>query len=107
MRTLQDIFGVNQNYLHDAANARDLFDLFTPFNVSGSNNVATGNFELVVSGVILGRTNVVQSNGALGSPWLPLATNTLPVNSLSNYFRVTDPDAAGATNRFYRVLQLP
>ena len=107
VRTLQDIFGVNQSYLHDAANARDLFDLFTPFNVSGSNNVATGNFELVVSGVILGRTNVVQSNGALGSPWLPLATNTLPVNSLSNYFRVTDPGTAGATNRFYRVLQLP
>ena len=47
------------------------------------------------------------SSDLLGSPWLPLATNTLPVNSLSNYFRVTDPGTAGATNRFYRVLQLP
>lgn len=104
VRTMQDIFGVNQSYLHDAANAQDLLDLFTPFSVSGTNNPATGGFELLVGGVIPGRTNVVQAASQLGG-WSGLATNALPLNALSNQFRLTDPGATGAVSRFYRVLQ--
>ncbi len=106
VRTMQDIFGVNQTYLHDAANAADLFDLFAPFSVAGTNNPATGGFELLVGGVIPGRTNVVQAATQPGS-WTGFATNVLSVNALSNQFRAADPGTAGAVGRFYRVLQLP
>jgi hypothetical protein len=106
VRTLQDIFGVNQSYLNDAANATDLFDLFTPFGVTGTNNPVSGGFDLLTTGVIPGRTNVVQVATVLTN-WSSLSTNTLPANAVSNQFRVTDANAAGATTRFYRVLQLP
>lgn len=106
VRTMQDVFGVNQTYLNDAANAADLFDLFAPFSVAGTNNPATGGFELLIGGVIPGRTNVVQAATQLGG-WSGLATNLLPLNTLSNQFRATDSGAAGAASRFYRVLQLP
>ena len=106
VRTLQDIFAVNQSYLNDAANATDLFDLFTPFGVSGTTNPVSGGFDLLTTGVIPGRTNVVQVATVLTN-WSSISTNTLPANALSNQFRVTDANAAGATSRFYRVLQLP
>ncbi|NDB77894.1 MAG: hypothetical protein EB141_19990, partial [Verrucomicrobia bacterium] len=94
VRTLQDIFGVNQTYLNDAANAADLFDLFAPFSVAGTNNPTTGSFELRVGGVIPGRTNVVQAANQLGG-WSSLSTNALPLNALSNQFRASDVGAAG------------
>ncbi|GDY19468.1 acid phosphatase [Verrucomicrobiota bacterium] len=106
VRTMQDIFGVNQTYLADATNARDLFDLFTPFAVASAPQPAANAFQLEVTGVILGKTNLLQMSAALPA-WTTIATNVLPVNALSNRFQFTDTFPTATANRFYRVLQLP
>ena len=105
LRTMQDIFGV-QPYLGGAANAPDLFDLFTPFSVPAAAYSAMGGFQLTVTGVIPGRTNLVQMT-TTPPAWTTVATNVLPINALSNSFLYSDPTASGAVNRFYRVVQLP
>ena len=106
VRTMQDIFGVNQTYLADAANARDLFDLFPPFALTGAVWPTPSRVQFNATGVIPGRTNLVQVSGALPA-WTTIATNVLPLNALSNRFQFTDTLPAGPGQRFYRVLQLP
>ena len=106
VRTMQDVFGVNQSYLGGAASAADLFDLFSPFTLSGTNSASANGVDLTVAGVSPGRTNLVQMSAELAN-WSSIATNALSLNAPSNSYRITDVSGLGAANRFYRVLQLP
>ena len=105
LRTVQDIFGVRP-YLGDAANATNLFDLFTPFSLQTPSYATATGFQLTVTGVIPGKTNLLQTSTLNPPGWVSLATNVLPVNTLSNSFTAIDPPM-GAVNRVYRVIQLP
>ena len=107
VRTMQDVFGVNQSYLNDAANARDLFDLFREFRLAPPVRAAANQIQLTVTGgVIPGKTNWVQVS-ADARAWTTIATNALPLNTPVNGFQITDLLPAGVVNRFYRVLQRP
>lgn len=70
------------------------------------NNPAAGGFDLLVQGVIPGKTNLLQASTTLMN-WITVSTNVLPLNAPSNTFGVADTSAGGVVNRFYRVLQLP
>lgn len=107
VRTMQDIFGVNQSYLNDAVHARDLFDLFSELRLAPPVIRAGGPVRLsVTGGVIPGRTHWVETS-VNARTWTAIATNVLPVNSPTNLFEITDAAATGAPQRFYRVRLAP
>jgi hypothetical protein len=100
LRTLQEILGVGP-LLGDAANATDLSDLFATFSIANS-GVSVGGFQFSLTGVVPGRTNVVEASTDL-STWTPISTNVSATNSLN----VLDPDAANFGKRFYRAREVP
>jgi len=99
LRTLQEIFGVGP-WLGDAINATDLGDLFSRYAIDRI-NVTNGTVWLRVSGVVPGRTNVVQTSADLVH-WTAISTNAVS----TNVFTVSDANASAAS-RFYRLQQLP
>ncbi|HEX3797794.1 MAG TPA: alkaline phosphatase family protein [Verrucomicrobiae bacterium] len=110
LRTMQEIFGVGP-LLRDAANAQDLSDLFvqpqaiTHYSSLGVRNffhAPDGSVQFDVEGAIPGKTHVVQMSTDLVN-WSNVCTNTPSTNS----FYISDPSAIGASQRFYRVMQMP
>jgi len=100
LRTLQRIFEVGP-LLGDASNARDLEDLFAPLAITELLRLTNGGFRLTVSGVIPGRTNLVQASTNL-TAWTSISTNITSTNT----FVVVDAQASFG-RRYYRVLQRP
>ena len=98
LRTLQEVFGVGP-LLGDAANAIDVGDLFCRYAID---EVMTtdGIVRLHATGVIPGRTNIVQASADLVH-WLNTSTNVVTTNS----FVVDETFTLPA--RFYRLTQLP
>ncbi len=104
LRTIQEIFGVTP-LLSDAADATDLSDLFSQysqFRISSIVRLNDGTVRLTATGVIPGRTNLVQASSDLVN-WTPVSTNI----SATNTFTVTDAATANSPARFYRLVQLP
>ncbi|SRR5258706_11038305 len=73
-----------------------------PILLSAPQMVA-GKFQFSVSGLTIGKTNIVQAttNIASSSNWVALATNVASTNTMSF------TNAAVATRNFFRVLQMP
>lgn len=63
---------------------------------------SNGEFQLALSGLVPGKTNLIQGSGNL-IDWVNLKTNTAS-SSQENFI---DPASASLLFRFYRVLQLP
>lgn len=101
LRTMQEMFGVTP-WLGDAANATDLSDLFTQFAITAVGKSTNGAFQLIVSGVVPGRTNIVQTSTNL-TDWLNIYTNW---NS-TNWFPVSDLSATNHVAHFYRAVEMP
>ena len=101
LRTMQEIFGVSP-WLGDAANATDLSDLFTRFAINPAGLVTNGAFRLNITGVVPGRTNVVEASTNLVA-WSAVSTNW----SASNSFSVVDSAATNRACQFYRVRETP
>jgi hypothetical protein len=101
LRTIQEIFGVTP-LLGNAANAPDLSDLFSRYQITNVSKTAAGKLVLTASGVIPGRTNLVQASTNLAH-WVTLKTNSVPTNT----FTFIDTTATNFNSRFYRLLQLP
>jgi hypothetical protein len=98
LRTMQEIFGVSP-LLRDAANATSLSDLFAPYAIQISART-NGTVQLSISGVVPGRTNLVQTSTNL-SNWQAISTNWAPTNS----FAITNQPATNNSARFYRVIE--
>ena len=66
---------------------------------------ASGQFQFTLSGLVIGKTNVIQASTNLGSPanWIPLKTN-VAVAGTTNFL---DTAATNLNLRFYRVIELP
>lgn len=101
LRTFQEIFNVGP-LLRDAANATDLIDLFTVYQIKGMTNLSNGACQFIVDGTTAGKTNIVERSADLLS-WTPISTNVAATFSLT----ITDPAATGFRSRFYRSHQLP
>jgi phosphatidylinositol-3-phosphatase len=101
LRTFQEIFGVTP-LLGDAANATDLSDLFSRFEVGSVVRLPGGGLRVTAAGVIPGRTNLVQTSSDLIT-WTSISTNAVGTNT----FTVTDGLATDSSPRFYRLVQLP
>jgi hypothetical protein len=101
LRTFQEVFGVTPP-LGDAANATDLSDLFSRFELSGIVPLANGFVQLTARGVIPGRTNLVQACDDMTN-WISISTNVVWTNT----FTVTDNDAPNCDMCYYRLMQLP
>jgi phosphatidylinositol-3-phosphatase len=99
LRTMQEIFGVGP-LLGDAANQTDLSDLFTPYGFSSIIRLADGRVELTATGVVPGRTNVVEESADLAA-WAPISTNSVPANT----FTFVDFGATNAPVRYYRLVE--
>jgi hypothetical protein len=108
LRTMQEIFGVRP-FLAAAATATSLGDLFRDDPVS-TNNLrlmagaapTNGQFQFTLTGLRLGKTNVVRASTNL-SNWVLLRTNV----ATSNTMDFTDPAAGNFIQRFYQMLELP
>jgi hypothetical protein len=98
LRTLQEIFGVGP-LLGDAANASNLSDLFlnAELRLAAFLNPMNGLPQLTLTGLIAGKTNVIQSSSNLAN-WLSLSTNVATTNAL----RFTDAANTNGHLRFYR-----
>ena len=101
LRTFQEIFGV-EPLLGDAANATDLSDLFLSYSIANAAYLSNGAFELNLTGVLPGKTNILQVSTDLYS-WIPISTNVSATNTLT----VLDAGAANYSRRYYRFIQLP
>ena len=101
LRTFQEILGVTP-LLGDAANATSLSDLFSRFEISAVVQRPGAGTQLTATGVIPGRTNLVQASGNL-TEWTSISTNAVETNT----FTVTDTAATKFNPRFYRLVQLP
>ncbi len=66
---------------------------------------ASGQFQFTLSGLVVGKTNVIQASTNLGSPtnWISLKTNVAVATS-TNFL---DTAATNLNLRFYRVIELP
>jgi hypothetical protein len=95
---MQEIFGVSP-LLRDAANATSLSDLFAPYTIQISART-NGTVQLSISGVVPGRTNLVQTSTNLLN-WQAVSTNWTPTNS----FAITNLLATNNPARFYRVIE--
>jgi hypothetical protein len=101
LRTLQEIFGVTP-LLGDAAAANDLADLFSQFAVTDAVRLTNGGFQFTATGLIPGRTNLIQRSPNLAD-WTAISTNV----SYSNTLIFVDGPIDRAGKRYYRVLRLP
>src|SRR5207249_11411203 len=108
LRTMQEIFGLRP-FLAAAATVTSLGDLFRDDPVSTNNlrliavpSQPNGQFQLTLTGLTLGRTNVVHASTNL-SNWVLLRTNV----ATSNTMKFTDPAAGNFIQRFYQSLELP
>ena len=102
-----DVFHVNQSSLIAAANARDLLDLVSEVRLAPPVLGVAGQVQLsVTGGVIPGKTNWVQSS-TNARAWQTIATNVLPLNTLTNRFQNADLISVSAVKRFYRVRRGP
>ena len=108
LRTMQEIFGVRP-FLAAAATATSLGDLFRDDPVSWNNlrlmagaAQTNGQFRFTLTGLTLGKTNVVKASTNL-SNWVLLRTNI----ATSNTMDFTDPAAGNFIQRFYQMLELP
>jgi hypothetical protein len=101
LRTFQEIFGV-MPLLGDAANATDFADLFCRYRLTNFTKGVTGAVQFDVTGVIPGKTNLIQVSNDL-STWISIRTNSVALNN----FSVTDSSATNSSQRFYRAVQLP
>lgn len=99
LRTVQEIFGVGP-LLGDAAYATDLSDLFSRLELSGIVNMPGFGVQLTATGVIPGKTNLVQASEDL-IHWTSISTNSVATNR----FTVTDSAATNFNARFYRLVQ--
>lgn len=99
LRTLEEIFGVGP-LLGDAANARDLGDLFQFYGFRSITPLPGGGISLAAVGVVPGRTNLVQASTDLGQ-WATISTNCVS----SNTFTVVDYSARNYAARYYRLVQ--
>jgi len=98
LRTMQEIFGVRP-YLGAAATASPLNDLFKDLSlfVTQSNGAPVVRLENIVPGT----TNYVQASSDLVN-WTTISTNVA-----TNAISIVDPGATGASQRFYRAIELP
>lgn len=101
VRTLQEIFGVTP-LLGDAANATNLSDLFSKYSATSFAPLPDIGFRFTVTGVIPGKSNVIQFSTNLIT-WSSIATNVVATNN----FSFTDATAISGEKGFYRVMQLP
>ncbi len=101
LRTVHEIFGVRP-FLGDAANAPDLSDLFVTLGISMAMNPAVNAAELTLTGLLPGRTNLLQTSTNLVD-WTTLRTNVAVTDSLS----VPGHTATHGDPHFYRVEELP
>ncbi len=108
LRSMQEIFGVRP-CLAAAATATSLGDLFRDDPVSRNNlrlmagaAQTNGQFQFTLTGLTLGKTNVVQASTDL-SNWVLLRTNI----ATSNTMDFTDPAAGNFIQRFYQMLEQP
>ena len=101
---MQNIFGV-QPYLGDAANGRDLSDLFIVTNSPGIRllgpRVRSGSFGFVITNVTVGKTLHVQASSNL-KDWVSVKTNVPTSTSVGFTERLTN-----LNSYFYRVRQAP
>ncbi len=61
-----------------------------------------GQFQFDISGLVIGRTNIIEASTNL-TAWVPLLTN-VATSATSSY---TNSEAASFGTRFFRVMQLP
>jgi hypothetical protein len=101
LRTLQEIFQVAP-WLGAAADAIDLRELFASLIISDGRKLSDGTFQLTLSGLIPGRTNVVQSSPDL-MVWSSFHTNVSAATSAV----VVDSRPIDSAQRYYRLVQLP
>ena len=102
LRTMQNIFGVRP-YLGDAANATDLSDLFgdaPPLLVS--RGMLNGTFRLVVTNLVVGSTNYLQSSSNLVD-WALVRSNV----AIATSYAFSEPLATNNPRRFYRLKREP
>jgi hypothetical protein len=102
VRTMQDIFGVRP-YLHDAANAVNLSDLFRgPLRLVSAQYLTNGWFRFTVTNAVARSTNHIQASTDLRA-WSTVGAK-VPAGTA---FTFTDTQATNAAHRFYRVLEVP
>jgi hypothetical protein len=108
LRTMQEIFGVRP-FLAAAATATSLADLFRddPISTNTLRLIAAaaqtnGQFQLTLTGLTLGKTNVLRASTNL-SNWDLLRTNV----ATSNTMDFTDPASGNFIRRFYQLLEPP
>ena len=108
LRTMQEIFGVRP-FLAAAATATSLGDLFRDDPMS-TNNLrlmagaapTKGQFQFTLTGMTLGRTNVIRASTNLTN-WVLLRTNVATSDTLD----FGDPAAGDFIQRFYQMFELP
>ena len=101
LRTLEEIFQVRP-FLRDAANAKDLSDLFRTVRFSSADLTGDAEAVLVLSGVPVGKSLVLESSIDLNA-WRAVQTNSSSTGNL--IFR--QPTGTDAVSTFFRVRQLP
>ena len=101
LRTLQEIFGVSP-LLGDAANAASLADLFRCTGLNTMEKLSDGCFRLAATGLIPGKTNVVEASSDFVH-WTAIGTNS----TIGDSFTFSDPASTNFAARFYRVVQRP
>ena len=108
LRTMQEIFGVRP-FLGGAVAAADLGDLFSAgiistnqLRLSSAMMLADGRFQLTLTGLTPGKSNVLQASENL-MDWTPLNTNVATADT----FDFTDSAADSHTWRFYRFIEQP
>jgi len=89
----------------NSASAQVIIAPGIPFSLLGARQL-NGNFSLIITNTVIGRTYVVESATNLVSPaantvWTPLATNV----ASSTTVNVTDTATGGAVRRFYRAIE--
>jgi hypothetical protein len=101
VRTVQEIFGVAP-LLNDAANARDLSDLFYYYGFRNIMSAPAGGISLTAVGIVPGMTNIIQATSDL-SEWTAIGTNCVSTNT----FTFLDYSVTNVATRFYRLQQQP
>jgi hypothetical protein len=88
--------------LNDAANARDLSDLFYYYGFRNIMSAPAGGISLTAVGIVPGMTNIIQATSDL-SEWTAIGTNCVSTNT----FTFLDYSVTNVATRFYRLQQQP